>query len=67
MVLESLYSLGQNITITNITVERNRERINIHIEERLPTKSLWEASIFPYGCEADIIMVTELSKLILCL
>ena len=61
MILKSLDGLGHSNTI-NITVERIGETITMSIKEELPSKSLWEALILPYGCEADI-MVTELSEL----
>ena len=60
MNLESIDGLGQNLAV-NITVERNGNNVNMHMEEMLQSKSLWKASILPYGCDADTI-VTELSK-----
>ena len=64
MILESLDGLGQNLII-NITVQRSgeSEMINMTIEEVLPSKSLWNATLLPYGCEADIVADgIELSK-----
>ena len=61
MILESLD--GVNDLITNISVERNGEMINIHVEESVPPNSLWRASILAYGCESDTIVTNyELSK-----
>ena len=62
MILESLDGLGQNWGI-NITVGRNGEKIDMSIEEVLPSKSLWKASILAYGCESDTVVDdTELSE-----
>ena len=62
MTLESLD--GHEDLVTNITVERNREMIDMHVEERVPPNSLWRASILAYGCESDRIVTNyELSKL----
>ena len=37
--------------------------INMTIEEALPPKSLWNATLLPYGCEADTVVDgIELSK-----
>ena len=58
--LESLDGLGKNFRV-NITVRRNNEMICLIMENTLPTKSLWNASISAYGCETHT-AVTELSK-----
>ena len=58
--LESLDDLGNNLTI-NITVRRSNEMISLTMEEVLPPKSLWNASILAYGCETHA-AVTELSE-----
>ena len=61
MTLESLD--GCEDLVTNITVERNGEMIDMHIEESVPPNSLWRASILAYGCESDRIVTNyELSK-----
>ena len=62
MTLESLD--GREDFVTNITVERNGEMIDMHVEERVPPNALWRASILAYGCETDRIVTNyELSKL----
>ena len=63
MILESLDGHG-NTLYSNITVERNGETITMAIKDDLliPSKSLWDASVLPYGCDADVV-VTELSML----
>ena len=60
MTLESLDGLKHNL-ITNITVERTGEMIDIQMNEVLPSKSLWKASTLAYGCESNTAL-TELSK-----
>ena len=55
MILEPLDSLRQNLVIS-INVQRNGEMIYMMIEELLPSKSLWNAEILPYGCEADTLV-----------
>ena len=60
VLLESLDGLGNNLRI-NITVCRNNEMISLVIEDVLPPKSLWNASISAYGCETHT-AVTELSE-----
>ncbi len=62
MILESLD--GREDLVTNITVERNGEMIDMSVEEIVPPNSLWRASILAYGCESDSIVINyELSKL----
>ena len=62
MILESLD--GRDDFITNITVERNGEMIDMHVEESVPPNSLWRASVLAYGCESDTIVTNyEISKL----
>ena len=61
MVLEPLDGIADNLNI-NISVQRDGEIVSMHTEEALPPKRLWNASILPYDCEADM-QVTELSKL----
>ena len=62
MILESLDGHEENNI--NITVERNGEIIEMHVEESVPPNSLWRASILAYGCESDRIVTNyELSKL----
>ena len=64
MILESLDGLGQSLVI-NITVQRSGEMIHMTIEEVLvlPSKSLWNSTVLPYGCEADTVVDgMELSK-----
>ena len=62
MTLESLD--GREDLVTNITVERNGEMIDMHVEESVPRNSLWRASILAYGCESHRIVTDyELSKL----
>ena len=58
--LESLDGLVNNLRI-NITVRRNNEMISLTMEDILPHKSLWNASILAYGCETRT-TVTELSE-----
>ena len=60
MTLEPINGLGRNLEM-KITVERYNEMIKLYIEEALPSKSVWKASISPYRCNADT-METELSK-----
>ena len=60
MILESIDGLGYSL-VANVTVERTGEMIDMHMDEVLPSKSLWKASTLPYGCESDAV-VTELSK-----
>ena len=43
MTLESLD--GREDLVINITVERNGEMIDMHVEESVPPNSLWRASI----------------------
>ena len=63
MILEPLDGQTNDIVI-NITVERNPGMINIAIQEVLPFRSLWNASVLPYGCEADTVVDhVELSEL----
>ena len=59
--MDPLDGIGDNQNI-NISVQRDGEIISMHIEEALPSKRLWNASILPYDCEGDR-QVTELSKL----
>ena len=61
MILESLDSLGQSLVI-NITVQRSGEMIHMTIEEVLvlPSKSLWNSTVLPYGC--TVVDGMELSK-----
>ena len=61
MSLESIDDLGLDLN-TNITVERSGEIVSMSVEDVLPPKTLWKASIFPYGCQTDTIPI-ELSKL----
>ena len=62
MTLESLD--GHEDLVTNITVERNGEMIDMYVNERVPPNSLWRASILAYGCESHrIVSSYELSKL----
>ena len=62
MTLESLD--GREDLVTNITVERNGEMIDMHVEESVPPNSLWRASILAYGCESHRIVTDYvLSKL----
>ena len=51
MALETIY----------ITVRRNNEMISLTMEDVLPPKSLWNASILAYGCETHT-AATELSE-----
>ena len=62
MVLESLDGHAGDLLV-NTTVHRDNELIHVVMEDMLPPKSLWNASILAYGCESDI-TVTELSKLV---
>ena len=64
MNLASLDDLGQDVVI-NITVQRSGKMIYMAIEEALPSRSLWNVTILPYGCEADTVHEVdniELSK-----
>ena len=61
MVLESLDGHASDLLV-NVTVHRDNELIRVVMEDVLPPKSLWNASILAYGCESDD-TVTELSKL----
>ena len=45
----------------DITARRNNEMISLTMEDVLPPKSLWNASISAYGCESHT-AVTELSE-----
>ena len=61
MVLESLDGLGQDFII-NITVQRSGEIVHMTIDEALPSRSLWNVTILPYGCETNAVVdATELS------
>ena len=63
MTLESLDGRKDNL-VTNITVERNGEMIDMYVDGTVPPNSLWRASILPYGCESDMTVTNyELSKL----
>ena len=62
VLLESLDGLGNNLRI-NITVRRSNEMISLTMEDVLPPKSLWNASILAYGCETHT-AVTELSEVL---
>ena len=62
MILESLDG-GQNFVI-NITVQRNGKLVILIIEDHLPTKRLWNASVLAFGCETNkVVDRVELSKL----
>ena len=62
MILESLDGHTQN-SVVNIVVQRNGARIYLNIQEELPTRTLWNALVLPYGCEANTVAsLTELSK-----
>ena len=62
MILESLDNQENNLVI-NITVHRNSKIISVAIEDELPSKSLWNASIHAYGCETNThTTITELSE-----
>ena len=62
MTLESLD--GREDLVTNITVGKDGEMIDMHVEETVPPNSLWRASILAHGCESDRIVTNyELSKL----
>ena len=58
--LESHDDIGNDLRI-NITVHRNSDMITLTMEDVLPPKSLWNASILAYGCETHT-TVTELSE-----
>ena len=61
MILESLDGLGQDFVV-NITVQRRGDMIHMTTEEVLPSRSLWNTTILPYGCETDVVVdTTELS------
>ena len=60
-MLESLDGIGSNLQV-NISVQRNGEMVTMQIEEPLPPRRLWTASVLPYNCEADMPM-SELSML----
>ena len=63
MTLEPLDGHKDNL-VTNITVERNGEMIDMHVDETVPSNSLWRASILAYGYESDVTVANyELSKL----
>ena len=63
IVLESLDGHGSNLVV-NVTVHRNQETISVFLEDELPSKSLWNASVLANGCETNThTTVTELSKL----
>ena len=64
MILESLDGRGNTLYYSNISVLRNGETITMALKEdiSIPSKSLWDASVLPYGCDADVV-VTELSRL----
>ena len=62
VLLESLDGHASDLLV-NVTVYRDNELIRVVMEDVLPLKSLWNASILAYGCESDI-TVTELSKLV---
>ena len=53
--LESLDGLGENFII-NITAQRSGEVIYMAIEEVLPSRSLWNVTILPNGCEGYILV-----------
>ena len=62
MSLESLYDHGKDLEI-NISVQRNEEMITMRLNETLPSKSVWKASILAYGCESNaVVNYTELSE-----
>ena len=61
MILVSINGLGYNLVI-NITVERTGEMIDMHMDEVLPSKSLWKASTLPQYESEGIMVVTKLSK-----
>ena len=60
MILGSLDGLVQDFVL-NITVQRSREMVRMTTEEVLPSKSLWNATILPYGCGAGVGDTIELS------
>ena len=62
VLLESLDDFGKKLRI-DITVHRNNEMISLTMEDVLPPKSLWNASILGYGCESHT-AVTELSEVL---
>ena len=62
MNLVSLDDLGQDFII-NIMVQRNGQMTHMAIEGALPSRSLWNVTILPYGCEADTVVNNiELSR-----
>ena len=50
VLLESLDGHARDVMI-NITVHRDNEIISIMMEDILPSKLLWNASVLAYGCE----------------
>ena len=63
MILESLDGHADNL-VTNITVVRSGEIIDMYVDETVPPNSLWRASLLAHGCESDTIVTNyELSKL----
>ena len=66
MLLKPLDGHARDLVI-NITVHRNNMLISIVLENVLPSKSLWNASILAYGCQMDThTTITELSKFCDC-
>ena len=63
MILEPLDGhQEQNLTI-NISVERSGEMVNISVDGKIPTKTLWNASLLAYGCQSDtVVKGVELSE-----
>ena len=64
MVLKSLDGTQSDSTV-NINVQREGESVELHLEELLPSKTLWNVSVLAHNCEADTVLEGfELSKVI---
>ena len=63
MILEPLDGHQEQNLMINISVERSGEMVNMSVDGEIPTKTLWNASLLPYGCQSDtVVKGVELSR-----
>ena len=54
---------GRDLIITrNVTVTRKQDLITLWLNEGIPPRTLWDASVSAYGCQEHMVKGTVLSK-----
>ena len=65
MILEPLDGHQEQNLMINISVERSGEMVNMSVDGKIPTKTLWNASLLAYGCQSDtVVKGVELSEFV---